>query len=481
MSGLSPNTKNIIVFIIFGICITIALLAVLHNYTTILGLTQDTTQDVSSLENTTIELEKTILLLETKIYILEEQQQFLLQEEYDYFIYSEGEGNNKTYSAKSGSTSKLAEKGTNLRVAFLIAIYNGQKTVLKSGEYDLYESLNFTNVSNIIVDGQGAILNLHGNSITFFGDSYENNRNIQIKNFVIRNGTLKFENCYRATFSNIIFEDGESMVEVINTNKWSEFIKFEDCSWGNFSTGITVKTPKGIDATGSYENMVLDGCSFNLTRDNSVGIMVEKNAEVSNGHWTDTRFWLHANNTQTQTGLHVEGKMTNTILSGVVFESFGKGIIYGVTLGEESTAFSDKGIIFEGNFTGRINNPHGKWMAGLFRDQASITFDNSMINSTTIDRDSFTIDSFGAIINITNIIPSEQVEIKVELNYRDDTSTNITLLKFNENQTYHELSLPDLYKLYPSQNTISYIKFIAETNLSNSETNVSVKVFGTAS
>ena len=68
--------------------------------------------------------------------------------------------------------------------------------------------------------------------------------------------------------------------------------------------------------------------------------------------------------------------------------------------------------------------------------------------------------------------------VQITLNFRDHTSKNITL-SFIENQTY-ELTAQNLYDLYPSQNTIWDIEFLAQTNLSNSETNVSVKVFGTA-
>ena len=184
---------------------------------------------------------------------------------------------------------------------------------------------------------------------------------------------------------------------------------------------------------------------------------------------------MHANNSQTQTELHVEGAMTNTILSGVVFESFGNGTIYGIYLGENSTGFSDEGTNFLGYPEARIYNPYGKWMPGLFRiEPINLTFDNS----TRIDRDSFTIESFGAIINIENISLSEQVTVNITLNFKDHTSTWIPLT-FSENQTY-ELTVKNLYDLYPSQSTIWDIEFLAQTNLLNSETNVSIEVFGTA-
>ncbi len=188
------------------------------------------------------------------------------------------------------------------------------------------------------------------------------------------------------------------------------------------------------------------------------------------------KIWMHASNNQTQTGIHLEGPMTNSILSGVFFESFGNGTIYGVYLGENSTAFSDEGIAFLGDhYEAKISNPYGKWMPGLFRIKPlNLTFDNS----TTITREPFTIESFNAILNIENISPSEQVTVRITLNFLDHTSESIPL-NFSENQTY-ELTAQNLYDLYPSQNTIWNIEFLAQTNLSNSETNVSVKVFGTA-
>ncbi|UCH37126.1 MAG: hypothetical protein JSV76_05400, partial [Candidatus Bathyarchaeota archaeon] len=248
----------------------------------------------------------------------------------------------------------------------------------------------------------------------------------------------------------------------------------------NCQTALTFKTPT-VNANSSYENTVIDRCFINLFSNNAVGIKIENGAHFSNSRLTNTRIWMHTNNTQTQTGLQVEGKMTNTVLSGVVFESFGNGKIYGIVLREDSTGFSDEGISFIGkNWWAKISNPHGIHMSGVFRANSTITFDDSIIGETLIHRDPFTIDSFGAVINITNISPNEQVTVQITLNFRDHTQTSVTLPIFTENQTY-ELTAQDFYRLYPSQNTIQNIEFFAQTSLIDSKTKVTVGVFGTVS
>ena len=490
------NKKNKTISIILVICITIALLAGLYNYTIILGLNEDIsllestnielTDRIDLLESTNIELADTILELNEDIYLLERKSTELAaeidvfsnqQKSYDFLLfYRFDDTATKNYVLQSGVGGNEEMNTPSLSEALKYASNKGKIVKFKSGTYDLDADVIFDSKSNLILDGQKSNLILHDHLILFVSDHYEKNYNNQIRNFNLINGTLKIENGFMNTIADMTFIDCESAIEVLNTNTWTEYTKVENVYFINCQMCITFKTPAGIDATGSYESTVLDRCSFNLYRNNSVAIMVEKDAEVSNGQLNNMRIWMYANNNQTQTGLHVEGKMTNTIQSGVVFESFGNGTIYGVYLGKNSTAFSDEGTTFLGKFTARIKNPDNKWLPGVFRkDPLNLTF----FKSTTITTEPFTIQSFNAILNITNISPSEQVTVRITLNFIDHTSESI-LLNFSENQTY-ELTDQNLFDLYPSQNTIWNIEFRAQTNLLNSETNVSVKVFGTAS
>ncbi len=515
---------NKIVFLIFGIFITVALLVGLYNYSIILEVKEDTTQELSLLEITNSDLVENISLLEranadlaknislleitnsdlvenisllervtsdlannfsllenkygdlaettqilkTRTDILEDQQQSLLQEEYDFLLFSRG---NMTI-VKSGITGKEVLKTTKFSEALQHVRDNGKIVIFAMGSYDLDSEVIFESKSNMILDGQGSVINLNGYAISFVSDHYSNNSNNQIRNFVIRNGTINLEDAFRATFEKMVFEDCESAIEVSNTYTWSEATKFENCYWENCRTGLTFKEPTG-NATGSYENTALDRCYFNLYDDNSVAIMVEKNAEVSSSQWTNMRIWMHANNTQNQTGLHLEGVMSDSILSGVVFESFGNGTIYGIYLGEDSIGFSHEGTSFLGDFDARIKNLDYKWIYGdpsVFKEYRNLKF-GEFVN---ISRNPATIGSFDAFIEIENLSANEEVNVTIILNFLDQTSHNITK-SFIDDQTYW-LTDDDLFYLYPSQNMIWNIEVIALSNVSESQTEVHIGV-----
>jgi uncharacterized coiled-coil protein SlyX len=488
--------KNKIISIILVICITIALLAGLYNYTIILGLNED----ISLLESTNTELTARIDFLESKntefAYTIIELNEDIdelnttnteltaeidvlsnQQHSYDLLLFTKlNNATTKNYVIQSGNNGTIELETPKFSEALEYISNNDAKTVkLKSGTYDLDADVTFDSKSYLIFDGQQSIINLNGHFILFDSDDHEKNRNNQVKNFNFYNGTFALENSLGTTIEDCNFVNCESAVEILNTHTWSEANKLENNFWNNCQTAITFKTPTG-NATPSYENTVIDHCYFNLTSDNSVGIIIEEGAHFSNNEFTNSRIWMHASNNQTQTGLHAEGIMINTILSGVTFESFGIGTIYGIHLGENSTGFLDEGTTFLEKFESTIYNPDGKWMPGLFRiEPLNLTFGEY----TTIDRDTFTIDRFGAIINIENISPSENVTVQITLNFRDHTRSESILLHFIENQTY-ELTAKNLYDIYPSRNTIKDIEFLAKTNLSNSETNVIIEVYGTA-
>jgi len=474
---------NKIVSIIFGIFITIALLVGLFNYTFTLGVKEDTAQDLSLLESTDTELtnkvdelESTDTELTNKVDELEEQLQSVLPEEYDFLLSSRYNVTSATtiYYVKSGVTGREEEK-TEFSEALQYALENGRVVMMSPGSYDLNSDITIENKSNIILDGLGAILNLNGYSISFVSDSYVNNSNNQIRNFVLSNGTFRLENSFRATAENMIFENCESAIEISNTHDWSEYTKLENTQWNNCSTSITFKTPTGINATGSYESTVLDRCSFNLYGDNSVGIMVEKDAEVNNGQWTNVRFWMHAKQNQTQTGLHLEGAMNDTLLSNVIFESFGGGTIYGIYLGADSTVapLIGDGTIFLGDFDNPIKNPEYRWIysvTSVFKEEKNLTYNTPV----TIQRSPLSINSFDANITIEGLSASEEVNVTITINFIDQTSNNITL-NFIDDQNYG-LTEENLFNLYPSQNIIENIKV---TNLSDTEATVKFRVWGT--
>ena len=446
---------NKIIIIIFGIFITITLLLGIINYSS-------------------------ISLLTYRDGILEEQQQSLRLKKYDFLLFSRSNNAPTTYIVKSGLTSNDVFETTEFSMALTYAFDHGEVVIITRGNYALDSNLILDSKSNVILDGQGSILNLNNNSISFKSDHYIKNNNNQIRNFIVRNGTFKLENSFRATFENMIFEDCESAIEISNTNTWSEATKLENVYWGNCKSALIFKTPT-TNATGSYENTALDRCYMNLTLNNSVGIMVEKNAEVSNSLWTNVRIWLHGKGEEIQTGLYLNGAMADTNLNDVIFESFGNGKNYGIYIGAESTTGISvgDGTSFLGDFEARIANPEGRWINGVVQfkhPESQLEFGIP----TIIHRNPHTISSFDAFIKIENLSVNEEVTVQIKLNFIDHTSQSIILGPFMDNATQpYWLTKQDLYDLYPSQNVIWNIEVTARTNVPRSLTIVNIGVFGT--
>ena len=452
---------NKTILIIFGIFITIALLFGFINYSS-------------------------ISLLTFRDGILEKQQQSLRLEQYDLLLFSRPSmplmsgGTATKYYVKSGLTSDEVFESTKFSKALEYALTHGKVVILRPGNYSLDSNVIINNRSNLILDGQTSTLHLTNHTISFRSNHYANNTNNQIRNFIVRNGTFRLENSFRATFENMIFEDSESATEISNTNMWSEATKLENVYWGNCKTALTFKTPTG-PATGSYENTALDRCYFNLTLDNSVGIMVENNAEVSNSQWTNLRIWLHGKTEETKTGLYLNGAMAETNLNGVIFESFDEGKNYGIYIGTNSTTGISvgEGTSFLGKFEARISNLNGQWIDGVVQFKESERQLN-FSKSETIHRYPSTILSFNAFIKIENLSATEEVTVKIKLNFIDHTSQSITLPPFTDNTTKpYWLTNQDLYDLYPSQNVIWDIEVLAQTNLPNSQTKVTIGAYGT--
>jgi hypothetical protein len=199
------------------------------------------------------------------------------------------------------------------------------------------------------------------------------------------------------------------------------------------------------------------------------------------------RIWLHANATQTQTGLHLDGGMSETLLNYVVFESFGTGTTYGIYLGANSkTGFSlGEGTSFLGTFDAKIKNPTDKWVYGVnsvFLIKEPIQFGKEPQqygNSTIIQRYPMSISSFDAFIKIENLTAGENVTVRVTLNFVDHTTNSIILNPFGSNTTYW-LTKEDLYELYPSQNIIWNIAVVAKTDKADSNATATIGVIGTA-
>ena len=417
-------------------------------------------------------METNVVDLISKTDIFQAQQYNQLQEEYDFLIYREGDF--AEISVKSGKNNTDVLKMDNLAAAFDYVFKNHRAVKIKSGIYQLDSDLNINNKNDIILEGQGlTILDLNGHTVTFFGNDYLTNGNNKIRNFVIINGTIRFENSYRATLQDTIFFNCTSAIEIANTNKWSEATKLENIHWENCQTAVTFKTPIN-NSTGSYENTALERCYINLYEQNTVGIMVEEGANVSNSEWSNLRIWLHENYT---IGLHLEGSMAKTVFNNVAFESFAKGTVYGIFLGEHSTTgFTlGSGVSFLGHFENRIMNPdsHPKWIYGepsLFSEKHELEYNNASV----ISRDPLTISRFDAFIKVENLFQTP-ITVQITVNFIDHTSNSKKFILTDNEPRW--LDKEDLFELYPSQNVIWNIE---ATLLTDTNADVIFGVMGSA-
>ena len=193
---------------------------------------------------------------------------------------------------------------------------------LNAGTYILNHDIVVSNKMNAKIVGDGATIIGNGHKIIVSGDNYTDSQYATISGLTIINGTIRIENSFGTTISNMIFENTSTGIEFANTKSWSENTKIEDCHFINATEGIAFRTPLvGSNATGSYDSSEIDRCFFNL-RDNSVGVNVEPLAEFSDSQMQDVRMWIGQDGVTNQTGLLLDGTMTQSLLVGVVFESF---------------------------------------------------------------------------------------------------------------------------------------------------------------
>ena len=485
--------------IILILCLTIALFFSFYNYFMINEMNKqlvdtvaDLNKDIHFLSNSTTELTNNITELNNDVSELNSTYKDLYsqlnnlsqnqQNNYDYLLFPSNDNGIITYQLNSGITGTKVLNNSSLVNVISYALDNGKILEFKNGEYVLDADLIIENKSKLMIKGQNSNFNLNGHKIIIRSENHETNKDNQISNFNFFNGTgIKLENSWGAIIEHCDFENCTVGTVLSNTYSWTEGTRLEGNLWRNCQTGLIFKKPTP-NATSSYENTVIESCKFDLYNNSLVGILVEDNAHFSNSQIKDTRIWMHANKTQSQTGILINGTMTNTILSGVQIESFcnSNGTIYGISLEENASGFSTMGVTFLGeNYTARIDNFHNIDLPGAFRVNKIIQFDNSLNNYSMIYKDPFSIVSFDSFITCEDISPNEQVTVQIKLNFIDHTTSELlTLPVFNINQTIHELTKEELFKLYPSQNTIQNIEIYTQTNLIDSQTQIFIKVYG---
>ncbi len=421
--------------------------------------------------------------------------------QYDYVIYRYWNYNSNVsdYLAKSGRTGLVEFNHTDAASVFNNAIANGNSIYIKSDEYNITSNVCLNDKKNARLDSDGARLIMNGNKIILNGTNYETSQCNQISGLVVLNGTLRIQNSFRTTVTNMIFEKATVGLELANTMAWTECTKidtvfFEKCAQGLvFRTNISsLVSPQNV--TGSYANTEINRCYFNQL-DNSIAITVEKHAEFTDSLMQDVRIWMGENGKYNQTGLLLNGSMYKTLMNGVVFESFAPqplsdAYFYAIKIGDFSfhTPIMESGVNFLGNWTARISNSDPPiWVFGVGGIFKLVDVDIPVGSSNygevkVIQIHPATIATFQPKITVIgNFAENETVTVRFRLEFVDNSVTNPT---YAVQKSFYAsgsiwLTNDELMQLYPSLNVIYAILVDAKVSSAQSNAVVRLDLFGT--
>ncbi|MCL4429493.1 MAG: hypothetical protein M1167_01955 [Chloroflexi bacterium] len=420
------------------------------------------------------------------------------QVNYDYVLSQNG----NNYKLKNMLTGYVSEQPNSASSLLNAALTQGNSVYLNAGTYTLTDNVVISNKINAkIVSNDDATIIGNGHKIIIYGDNYTTSQNALISGLTIINGTVRVENSFGTTIQNIVFENTSTGIEFANTNTWSEYNKVEGCQFNNASEGIVFRTPvfnfaqnttsqtPPINATGSYASSIIERCSFNL-QDFSVGIKVEKLAELSDSQIQDVRFWIGENGRANQTGLYVDGSMFQTLLFGVVFESFTSDPVYlfGIDIGDNCNPapILDSGVSFLGNWTAKIHDSQGIWLSAdgtLFKrvdDNVPVGANNQYGANDTIQVRPLTIFSFKPKIEVDGSFSNnETITVRVRIEYIDNVISSPVEKTFTNSSSVW-LSDDDMMQLFPSQSVVWAILVDAKSSSASTDAVVTVSGYGTA-
>ncbi|MCW4024813.1 MAG: hypothetical protein NWF01_07250 [Candidatus Bathyarchaeota archaeon] len=403
---------------------------------------------------------------------------------FDYIIYP----NDGTYKLKNMATDNIVYTSTNASDTINRALIAGNTVCLQKGNYTLTSDVLVTNKINSKIVGNNAQINGNGYKIVIHGDDYTFSKYNSISGLKITNTTIRVENSLATSISDMLFLDCQTAIEFANTNTWSEASTIQDCHFINNGESIAFRTPIG-NGTGSYESSEISRCYFNMM-DNSIAINVEEKAEFSNSQIMNARVWIGENGETNQVGIKVNGAMSQTLLIGVVFESFANGPTnsYAISIGDtcKGTPTIGAGVSFLGNWTARVFNPAYIWISGLGSNfdigtqQVTIGVGSQYGNATTISMHPLNIYNFELKINLQgSFSSSETVTVRIRCETVDNVYVGDVVKHYTTN-TSEWLSDDDILTLIPSENVIWAILIDAQTNRAQSNVIVTVNGYGTA-
>lgn len=405
---------------------------------------------------------------------------------YEFVVSQSG---SSSFQIRNTFTKDIISGFASASIAINYAFSQGNTVYLK-GTFDLADDIVISNKWNAKLVGDSATINANGHAIIIHGDDYTYSKYPLISGLILNNGVLRIENTFGATVTNMLFQDSRVGIEFANDNTWTEGSKIENCHFINCTEGIAFRTPKGSKATGSYESTEINRCFFNQ-RDHSIAINVESKAELSCSQLQNIRIWIGEYGNTNQTGLRIAGSMSQSLLVGVVFESFSKApdLLFGIDIVE--TAFTipilDSDASFLGFWTAEMHNPQYMWLSAVgsssFARKDLVVFiglNGKFGAPTVINPAPLKIASFKPKIEVKGSFShGETITVRVKLECIDNTYSKEIEKTFTSSSTVW-LTDDDLLAMYPSQNIVQAIIVEASCSSSNTDATVKVSGYGTA-
>jgi hypothetical protein len=496
--NLSPSNRTLaILFIVILLFSAVNTFLILYRTST---LETQLNQSISSLNQTLIQnyasLNQSYNNLQSKLDLeIASLNDRLPVEQYDYVIYRYWD-NVSVFVAKNGKTGIIDFNSTDAAYVFNQALTHGNNIFVKSDEYAINADVLLLNKKNARLDSDGASLTGNGNRIFVKGDNFDQSQYNQISGLKIINGTVRIENSFRTTVVNMIFENCSVAVELANTNTWTEGTEINAVHFNKCSQSIVFRTNTsniltGEKSTGSYGSTKITRCYFNLN-DNSVAITVEEDAEFTDGQMDNIRIWIGEFDQYNQTGLllSTNGSMYQTLMNGVVFESFAKGnldnaALYAVKLYQNvyQPPILQAGVNFLGSWTARVSNFFSNWISGVggVYKLENITIPISTGDfgqPTIIQMHPLTIASFKPVISVQgNFRYNETVDVRIRLEFVDNVvSKNIT--KSFSNNAAVWINDDELLSIYPTQDVIWAILVDAKVNTASTDAKAQISLYG---
>lgn len=400
------------------------------------------------------------------------------------FVVSQSGNGYQLKNTVSGAVTTYSSASSAISTAFVL----GNSVYLNPGNYALKNNIIIKDKVNAEIIGNDASIEGNDFSIILYGDNYTASQFNTISGLTIINGTLRIENSFATTVTNMNFEDSKIGIDVANTNTWSEDTQIDNCYFINNTEGIVFESPTG-NATGSYASSEITRSFFNIPN-NSVGINVEALAQFSDSQINDVRMWMGEGGENNQTGLLVNGSMYQTLMNGVVFESFASqpNDMFGMNLGANCNPapMMQGDVNFLGNWTAAIHNPYGIWISGVgtaFERQnisVPVGVNGQYGANVTVQVTPLNIYSFEPEIQVQgSFSDNEKITVRVRLLYADNVLSNSVTQVFNDSGSAW-LTNDQMMTLYPSQDVIVGVVFDAQTSAATTNVTVTVSGYGTA-